>query len=149
MYGAELANRAHHRSAEASVLHSITIEGFVRPLWDNRITPATLLEAYDLVWTQSPAQVGVALDALMSAPDSPGDTHPGMAERCGGHRYPLAPALRGDLPLARLADIDRRCSASLAREQRHLMTAMSWPEIKAMLNQGQRGEASADGLAPA
>ncbi|MBO0807547.1 MAG: hypothetical protein J2P32_04495 [Actinobacteria bacterium] len=71
----------------------------------------------------------------MNAPDSPGNTHPGLAERCGGHRYPLAPGLRGDLPLARLADLDRRCLAALAREQFRLMTALSWPEIKARLEQ--------------
>ena len=133
MYGAEATKRALHRVAEANALHKITIKKIVRPLWDSRVAPATLFEAYDLVWTQSPEQVKAALDALMSATDSPGDTHPGMAERCGGRCYPLAPALRGDVRLAQLADIDRRCSARLAREQRHLMTAMSWPEIKVML----------------
>jgi hypothetical protein len=98
------------------------------------------------VWRQSPEDVRAALEALINAPDSPGDTHPGLAERCGGNRYPLAPGLRGDLPLARLADFDRRCSATLAREQLRLMTAMSLPEITARLEQeATQGEATPEG----
>jgi hypothetical protein len=135
MYGAQVAARALHRVAEATALHDITIGQIVQPLWDNQITPATLFEAYETIWTQSPGDVAAALEALMNAPDSPGDTHPGLAERCGGHRYPLATRLRGDLPLARLTNLDRRCSAALAREQFRLMTALSWPEIKARLEQ--------------
>ncbi|HEY7429814.1 MAG TPA: M48 family metalloprotease [Streptosporangiaceae bacterium] len=135
MFGAQLAARAHYRVAEASAVHAITIGRIVRPLWDRRITPATLFEAYDAVWTQSPQAVRAAIEAHMNAPDSPGDTHPGLAGRCGGNHYRLAPGLRGDLPLAGLADLDRRCSATLAREQLHLMTAMSWPQIKARLAQ--------------
>jgi len=131
MYGAQLAARAFHRVAEATALHDITIGRIVQPLWDHRITPATLFEAYEAVWTQSPETVKAALEAQMNAPDSPGDTHPGLAERCGGHRYPLAPVLRGDLTLAGFADLDRKCSVALARKQRHLMTAMSWREISA------------------
>lgn len=150
MYGAQLAARAHHRAAEAMALHGITIGRIVQPLWDRRITPVTLFEAYEAVWTQSSDHVRAALEALMNAPDSPGDTHPGLAERCGGHRYPLAPGLRGDLPLARLADLDRRCSATLAREQRHLMTAMFWPEIRARLEQeAPQGEAPPEGVVAA
>ena len=150
MYGAQLAARAHHRVAEATALHGITIGQIVQPLWDRRITPATLFAAYEAVWTQSPEHVRDALEALMNAPDSPDDTHPGLAERCGGHRYPLAPGLRGDLPLGRLADLDRRCSAALAREQRHLMTAMSWSEISAGLEQeAPVGEATPEGAVAA
>lgn len=146
MYGAQVAARALHRIAEATALHNIAIGRIVQPLWDHRIAPATLFEAYETVWTQSPGDVTAALEAVMNAPDSPGDTHPGLAERCGGHRYQLAPGLRGDLPLARLADLDRRCSAALTREQRHLMTAMSWPEIKARLEQeAPQGETTPPG----
>lgn len=145
MYGEQVAARALHRVAEATALHEITIGQIVQPLWDNQITPATLFEAYEAIWTQSPGDVSAAVEARMNAPDAPGDTHPGLAERCGGHRYPL-PGLRGDLPLARLADLDRRCSAALAREQLRLMTAMSWPEIKARLGQrAPQDEAAPDG----
>ena len=144
--GAQLAARAFHRVAEATTLHGITIGRIVQPLWDRRITPATLFEAYEAVWTQSAEDLKEALEARMNAPDSPGDTHPGLAERCGGHRYPFAPGLRGDLPLARLADLDRNCSAALARKQRHLMTVMSWPEIRAGLGQeAPQGEATPEG----
>jgi Zn-dependent protease with chaperone function len=146
MYGAQLAAQAQHRVAEGAALHGITIGRIVQPLWDRRITPTALFEAYEAVWTQSPEVVRAALEARMNAPDSPGDTHPGLAERCGGNRYPLAPGLRGDLPLARLADLDRRCSATLAREQLRRMTAMSWPEIKARLEQkATQGEATPEG----
>jgi hypothetical protein len=146
MYGAQLAAQAFHRVSEATALHGITIGRIVQPLWDRRITPATLFEAYEAVWTQSPEAVSAALEALMNAPGSPGDTHPGLAERCGGNRYPLAPRLRGDLSLDRLADLDRRCSATLAREQLRLMTVMSWPKIKARLKQeATQGEAAAEG----
>ncbi len=150
MCGAQLAARAHHRVAEATAVHGITIGQIIQPLWDRRITPATLFTAYEAVWTQAPEDIRATLDALMNAPDSPGDTHPGLAERCGGQRHPLAPGLRGDLPLRRLADLDRRCAAALAREQRHLMTAVSWPEIRAGLGQqAPQGEAIPEGAVAA
>jgi Zn-dependent protease with chaperone function len=146
MYGAELAARSHYRVAEAGAIHGITIGRIVQPLWDRRISPATLFDAYEAVWTRSPQYLKAALEARMNAPDSPGDTHPGLAERCGGHRYPLAPGLRGDLPLAHLADLDRKCSAALAREQLRRLTTMSWPEIKATLRQEARqGDATSEG----
>jgi Zn-dependent protease with chaperone function len=144
MYGAELTAQALQRIAEVSAIHAITITRIVRPLWDRQITPMTLFEAYEAVWTQAPEDVMAAIDARMNAGDSPGDTHPGLAERCGGHRYPLAPSLRGDLTLGRLADLDRRCSAALARQQLKRMTAMPWPEI----NAAPQGESSPDGVSP-
>ena len=147
MFGAPLAARAHHRVAEAAAVHRLTIGRIVQPLWDGGITPVTLLEAYETVWAQSPHAVGAAVEALMNAPDAAGDTHPGLAERCGGQRYPLAPGLRGDLRLAGLADLDRRCSAVLARQQFRPLTAMSWPQISARVRQeappGEAGPAPA------
>lgn len=149
MYGAELAAQALQRIAEVSAIHAITITRIVRPLWDRQITPITLFEAYEAVWTQAPEDVMAAFDARMNTEDSPGDTHPGLAERCGGHRYPLAPCLRGDLTLAGLADLDRRCSAALAREQLKRMTAMSWPDINAATTQqAQQNESSPDAVTP-
>lgn len=145
LYGEQLAARAHHRVAEAYALHLITIGQIVQPLWDRQITPVTLFEAYEAVWTQSSDHVTSAIDVMLNAPESPADTHPGLAERCGGHRYPLAPGLRGDLPLARFADLDRRCSAALARQQFRLMKAMSWPDIQASLGR----EAPPDEVPPA
>jgi Zn-dependent protease with chaperone function len=136
MYGAALTTRAYHRVAEASALHCVAMARIVEPLRDRQITPATLFEAYEAVWTQSPEDVRLALEALINAPDSPSDTHPGLAERCGGQRYPLDPSLRGDLSLARLADLDRRCSATLARQQLRRMTTMSWPEIGTRMERG-------------
>ncbi len=134
--GAHVAARAHHRVAEATAVHALTIDRMVRPLWNQSITPVTLLEAYEVVWTRWPGEVTAVVEILMNAPDSPGDTYPGLAERCGGQRYPLMPGLRGELPLAGLSDLDRRCSAILARQQIRLMTALSWPQIKARFNQG-------------
>jgi Zn-dependent protease with chaperone function len=149
MYGTELTAQALQRIAEVSAVHAITITRIVRPLWDRQITPMTLFEAYKAVWTQAPADVMAAIDARMNTGDSPGDTHPGLAERCGGQHYPLAPRLRGDLTLAGLADLDRRCSAALAREQLKRMTAMSWPEINAAIKQeALLGESSPDGVTP-
>ena len=144
MYGAQLAARAHHRGAEAVAVHGIAIARIVQPLWERRITPATLLEAYEAVWTRSPHDVEAAIAAQMNAPESPGDTHPGLAGRCGGQRFPLAAGLRGDLRLAGLADLDRRCAAALARQQFRPLTATPWPQIRAGLldDEARQGEAA-------
>jgi Zn-dependent protease with chaperone function len=107
MYGAELTARALQRIAEVSAIHDITIRRIVRPLWDRQITPITLFEAYEAVWKQAPEDVVAAIDVRMNTGDSPGDTHPGLAERCGEQHFPLAPSLRGDLVLAGLPDLDR------------------------------------------
>jgi Zn-dependent protease with chaperone function len=130
--GEETAGRAQHRVAEASVCHSIAIGRFVRPCWQQRISPATFFEAYEAVWTRLPHDVEAGIEGRMNAPSGPRDTHPGLAERCGGKRYPLPPSLRGDLPLAGLPELDRKCAASLRQEEcRYPMTTMSWPEIRA------------------
>jgi Zn-dependent protease with chaperone function len=130
--GAEIAGLAQHRVAEASVCHSIAIARFVRPWWQQRISPATFFEAYEAVWTRLSEDVAAGVEKRMNAPSEPRDTHPGLAERCGGKRYPLPPNLRGDLPLAGLPDLDRKCAASLRQEEcRYPMTTMSWPEIRA------------------
>ena len=56
----------------------------------------------------------------------------GLAERCGGRSFPLAPSLRGDITLAGLADLDRRFAVSLRwQEVRLPMKTMTWAEIKA------------------
>jgi Zn-dependent protease with chaperone function len=143
LYGAEVTARALQRTTEVSALHAVTIARIVQPLWDSQITPITLFEAYEAIWTQAPGDVMATIEAEMNAGDSPRDTHPGLAERFGAHRYPLAPSLRGDLTLHRLADLDRRCSATLAREQLKRLTAMSWPEISAATSQEDpQGESS-------
>jgi Zn-dependent protease with chaperone function len=132
MCGAQTAARAQHRAAEAGVVHEIAMRRFVWPWWERRIAPATLFEAYEAVWTRAAAAVGAGLDAEMSAPDQSRDTHPGLAERCGGQRFPLSPALRGDLALTGLAELDRRCAASLRQQQcRYPMQTLSWAEIRA------------------
>jgi Zn-dependent protease with chaperone function len=130
--GEETARRAQHRVAEASVCHSIAMQRSVRPCWQQRISPATFFEAYEAVWTRLPQDIEAGVEKRMSAPSGPRDTHPGLAERCGGKRYPLPPNLRGDLPLAGLPELDRKCAASLRQEEcRYQMTTMSWPEIRA------------------
>ena len=149
MYGAELTAQALQRIAEVSVIHDITVTRIVRPLWDRQITPLTLFEAYEAVWTQAPEDVIATIDARMNTGDSARDTHPGLAERCGGRHYPLALSLRGDLTLAGLADLDRRCSAALAREQLKRMTAMSWPEINTAIKQdAPQGQSRPEGVTP-
>jgi Peptidase family M48 len=132
MYGADLAERAHHRSAEACEVHAIVMRRFIRPLWERRIAPATLFEAYEAVWDRTPERVAAVVTARMQAPDQPRDTHPGLAERCGGRSFPLQPRLRGDIPLTGLEQLDRRCAASLRQqERRYPMKAMTWAEIRA------------------
>jgi Zn-dependent protease with chaperone function len=130
--GADLAERAHHREAEAQIVHDIVMRRFIRPLWNRQIAPATFFEAYEAVWDRTPGRVAAAVTAWMQTPDQPQDTHPGLAERCGGRSFPLRPSLRGDLPLARLEQLDRRCAASLRQQElRRPMTVMTWPEISA------------------
>jgi hypothetical protein len=58
MYGADLAERAHQRSAEACVVRAIVMQRFIRPLWDRRIAPATFFEAYEAVWNRAPERPG-------------------------------------------------------------------------------------------
>jgi Zn-dependent protease with chaperone function len=133
MCGTEAAWRAYHRAYEAGIVHDLAVTRFVRPWWERRIAPATLFEAYEAVWKRTPEMVVAGIDERMSAAYLPQDTHPGLAERCRGQRFPLPPALRGDLPLARLEELDRRCTASLTQQHtRQLMTTLSWPEIKAL-----------------
>jgi Zn-dependent protease with chaperone function len=132
MYGADLAERAQQRFAEASVVHAIVMQRFIRPLWDRRIAPATFFEAYEAVWDRTPQRVAAAVTAWMQSPEQPRDTHPGLAQRCGGRSFPLPPSLRGDLPLAGLQELDRQCAASLRqRERRYPMKTMTWTEIRA------------------
>jgi hypothetical protein len=132
MYGADLAERAHHRSAEACTVHAVVMQRFVRPLWDKRIAPATFFEAYEAVWDRTPERVAVSVKAQMDAAEKPRDTHLGLAERCGGRSFPLPPRLRGDVPLAGLAELDLRCASSLRQlERRYPMKTMTWAEIRA------------------
>jgi Zn-dependent protease with chaperone function len=132
MCGAEPAARAHYRACEASVVHVIAMKQFVLPWWERRIAPATLFETYRAVWTRMPELVRAGVDAEMSAPDQPGDTHPGLAQRCGGRWFPLTPELRGGVALAGLGELDRRCAASLRQEMcRYPVTTLTWAEIKA------------------
>ncbi len=132
MYGADLAERAHQRSAEACMVHAIAMKRFIRPCWDQRIAPATFFEAYEAIWNRAPERVAAAVTAQMRAPDEPGDTHPGLARRCGGRSFPLPPNLRGDLPLNGLEELDRRCAASLRQlQRRYPMKTMTWAEIRA------------------
>lgn len=132
MYGAELAERAHQRSAEASAVHAIAVEKFVRPWWDRRIAPETLFDAYLATWKRMPEQITGRLISWMQAPARPEDTHPGLAERCGGRMLPLPDKLRGDVPIAGLDSLDRRLTASLRQSERHYpMTTMTWDEIRA------------------
>jgi hypothetical protein len=132
MCGADLAAQAQHRVAEASYVHAIAMTLLIRPCWERRIAPATFFEAYEAVWNRAPERVEAAVAAWMKAPEKPDDTHPGLAERCGGRSFPLAPRLRGDIPLAGLADLDRRFAVSLRwQEARYPMKTMSWAEMKA------------------
>jgi Zn-dependent protease with chaperone function len=132
MCGAEPAARAQHRACEASVVHALAMTRFVLPWWERRIAPATLFEPYRAVWARTPELVRAGVDAQMSAPDKPGDTHPGLAERCGGRQFPLAPELRGDLALAGIDELDRRCTASLRQELcSYRVTTLTWAEIRA------------------
>jgi hypothetical protein len=114
------------------MVHAIVMQRFIRPLWDRRIAPATLFEAYEAAWNRTPERVAAAVTAQMRAPDEPRDTHPGLAQRCGGRSFPLPPGLRGDLPLAGLQELDRRCAASLRQqERRYPMKTMTWAGISA------------------
>ena len=132
MYGDELAARAHHRIVEVCVIHEMAMERFVVPRWDERIAPATLSEAYNAIWTRMPEQVTANVFLRMHKLDSPDDTHPGLAERCGGREFPPSPSLRGDLTLAGLEELDRRCMSSLRQKERHYpMRLMTWDEIRA------------------
>lgn len=132
MCGDQIASRAMHRVAEAGVVHAITMRNFVEPLWEQRLTPATLLEAYERIWTQLPAAIAANVDARMNAPELPRDTHPGLAERTKGQGFPLRPQLRGDLQLVGLAELDRRCTAKLTQlGRRYPMRALSWSELQA------------------
>ena len=131
MCGAEPAARAQHRVCEASVVHTLAMRRFVLPWWERRIGPATLFEPYRAVWTRTPELVRAGVDAQISTPDQPEDTHPGLAERTGGRRFPLAPELRGDLALNGLEELDRRCAASLRQELcSYPVTTLTWAEIK-------------------
>jgi Zn-dependent protease with chaperone function len=145
MCGADVAARAQQRVAEASLVHAMAMKRYLRPFWDRRIAPATFFEAYEAIWTRTPEQVAAGVTATMRAPDKPDDTHPGLSERCGGRSFPLPPGLRGDLPLARLEVLDRRCAASLRQnERRYPMRTMSWDEIRAERARegpGQKGTA--------
>jgi Zn-dependent protease with chaperone function len=132
MCGAEPAARAQYRVCEASVVHAIAMRQFVLPWWERRIAPATLFEPYRAVWRRMPELVQAGVEDQLSAPDEPGDTHPGLAERCGGRQFPLAPELRGGLALAGLDELDRRCAASLRQELcRYPVTTLTWAEIRA------------------
>jgi Zn-dependent protease with chaperone function len=99
MCGAETAARAQHRAAEASVCHSIAMARGVWPWWRRRISPATFFEVYEFVWAKLREAVADGVERSMRAPDGPRDSHPGLAQRCAGKRYPLPPALRGGLTL--------------------------------------------------
>ena len=135
MCGPDVAARAQQRVAEACVVHAMAMKRFVWPCWDRRIAPATYFEAYEAIWRRMPDGVAAGVTALMSAPDQPDDTHPGLRERCGGRAFPLPPDLRGSLPLARLDELDRYCAASLRQqERRYPMRIMSWPAIRAEWN---------------
>jgi hypothetical protein len=132
MCGADLAAQAQHRVAEASFVHAIAMKLLIRPCWERRIAPVTYFEAYEAVWNRAPGRVRAAVAAWMKEPEKPDDTHPGLAERCGGRSFPLAPRLRGDIPLAGLADLDRRFAVSLRwQEARYPMKTMTWDEMKA------------------
>jgi Zn-dependent protease with chaperone function len=132
MFGADLAARAQQRVAEASLVHAMAMKRYVRPFWDRRIAPATFFEAYEAIWTRTPDRVAAGVTASMQAEGKPDDTHPGLAERCAGRSFPLPARLRGDLPLAGLDELDRRCAASLRQnERRYPMRTMSWDEIRA------------------
>lgn len=130
MCGAGTYARAIQRGGEASLVHQIAMKDIVRPCWDQRITPATLFEAYEEVWTRMPERVEAGVKNWMRAPEKPEDTHPGLAEITGGQIVPLPSVLRGNLPLARLEELDRQCTASLRQQERHYpMTTVTWPEI--------------------
>jgi len=132
MCGADLAARAQYRAAEAQFVHEIAMTRLIRPCWERRIAPVTYFEAYEAIWTRAPQRVEAAVAARMQAPEMPDDTHPGLAERCGGQSFPLAPSLRGDIPLAGLAALDRRFAVSLRwQEARYPMKTLTWAEIKA------------------
>lgn len=130
--GADVAARALQRVTEASLVHELAMRQFVVRYWDEQISPATLLPAYEAVWTRMPELVAAGVEARMAAPGAPADTHPGLAERCGGRVFPLPPSLRGNVPLGGLEELDRRCTASLRQKERHYaMRTMTWDEIRA------------------
>jgi len=140
--GADMYARAIQRGGEASIVHALAMKHFVRPCWDQRITPATLFEAYEEVWTRMPERVAAGISRWLQAPAKPEDTHPGFAEITGGQIVPLPPDLRGNLPLAQLEELDRRCTASLRQQERHYpMTTVTWAEIWARRKEQQAAQA--------
>jgi Zn-dependent protease with chaperone function len=143
MCGAEIAQRAQYREMEAVVVHAIAMQGFVEPLWRARIAPASLFELYQQVWTQLAADVAAGVEASMSASARPEDTHPGLAERCGGRHFAPAPALSADPQLPSLAELDRRCTAQLTQRRcNYVMERQRWSEITPEVLQAARAAAS-------
>jgi hypothetical protein len=144
MCGAEIAQRAQHRVAEASVVSAIAMQGFVEPLWRARIAPTSLFELYRQIWTQRADDVAAAVKATMNAPERPEDTHPALAERCGGRHFASPPALSADLQLAQLADLDRRCTAQLTRANcKYVVRPQPWSEITAEVLTAARNQLAA------
>ena len=123
---------AAHLSAEELTAILAHEAGHLRPCWERRIAPVSFFEAYETIWARAPQRIEAAVEAWMRTPEKPDDTHPGLAERCGGRSFPLAPALLGDIPLPGLAEFDRRFAVSLRwQEVRVPMKTMTWAEIKA------------------
>jgi Zn-dependent protease with chaperone function len=140
--GADVAQRAQYRFAEVSVIHGFAMAGFVVPLWGARIAPTSLFEIYQEVWAHG-ARVSAAVRSAMSAPDQPEDTHPGLAERCGGRHFAPRAGLSADLQLAQLAELDRRCTAQLT--QRHckfVVQPQGWSEVTPDVLRAARAAAS-------
>ena len=140
--GTDVAQRAQYRAAEASVIHGIAMAGFVGPLWRARIAPTSLFEIYQEVWVNR-AGVAAAVRSRMSSPDKPEDTHPGLAERCGGRHFAPPAGLTADLQLVQLAELDRRCTAQLTRRHcKFVVQPRGWSEVTADVLQAARAAVS-------
>jgi hypothetical protein len=90
----------------------------------------TLFEGYVRVWAKAADRVAAMVAARRKEPDSLEDTHPGLAERCGGRDFPLPLTLLGGFELAGLDELDRRCTANLTqRNCRYPVQVMPWSQI--------------------